>query len=118
MAISKIAAIRNQTNGSILAEKYQLCTTMLQKAMGLMFSRPKNLVFRFEKEKTVPLHMFFVFYPIDVIFLDKNRQIVEIKKEFRPFSVYTPRQKAQYVIELPNGKISETKTKINDCLDF
>ena len=44
--------------------------------------------------------MFFVFFPIDILFLDKNKKIIEIKKNFRPFSFYKSREKAKYVVEI------------------
>lgn len=69
-----------------------------------MFSfKPKKiLVFRFDKEKVRSLHMFFVFCNLDVIFLDNNKKIVETAK-LRPFSIYTPKYKSKYIIEMPEG---------------
>ena len=90
--------------------QYKICKSAWSKARGLMFSRKKNLVFVFNKEKRISLHMLFVFFSIDVLFLDKNKRIVEIKKNFRPFSFYTSKEKAKYVIELVeynNYKIGE-----------
>ena len=62
--------------------------------------------------------MFFVFYPIDVLFLDKNKKIVEIKENFKPFTLHNPKNKAQYIIELPKGTIKQTKTGIGDTISF
>ena len=62
--------------------------------------------------------MFFVFFPIDVIFLNKNKEVVELKQNFRPFSIYFPKNKAKYIIELPNNTIKQTNTEINDLIDF
>jgi uncharacterized membrane protein (UPF0127 family) len=90
--------------------KYQICDSIWSKASGLMFSKKKNLVFVFDQEKRVGLHMLFVFFPIDVLFLDKNKRIIEIKRNFRPFSFYTSKEKAKYVVELVeknNYKIGE-----------
>jgi len=83
-----------------------------------MFSIEKSLIFIFDREKIVPLHMFFVFYPIDVLFLDKNKIVVEKKENFRPFTFYTPRKKAKYIIEIPNGIIKKTKTELGDKINF
>ena len=84
-----------------------------------MFSvKPKTLIFIFNKEKIIPLHMFFVLYPIDVLFLDKNRIVVEKKENFKPFTFYTPKKKAMYVIELPKDTIKETKTRLGDEIEF
>ena len=80
--------------------EYKICRSLLSKARGLMFSRKENLVFVFGKEKQISLHMFFVFFPIDVLFLDRNKRIVEIKRNFQPFSFYTSKEKAKYAVEL------------------
>ena len=48
--------------------------------------------------------MFFVFYPIDILFLNKNKEIVEIKQNLKPFAFYTPKSKAKYIIEMPKTK--------------
>lgn len=62
--------------------------------------------------------MFFVFYPIDVLFLDKNKIVVGKKENFRPFTFYKPKKKAMYAIELPNAAIKRTKTGIGDKIKF
>ena len=84
-----------------------------------MFSRKsKTLIFVFKKEKIAPLHMFFVFYPIDVLFLNKNNIVVEIKENFKPFSFYNPKNKAKYIIEIPKNIVKETKTELGDKIEF
>ena len=85
----------------------EIVNSVLGKARGLMFSRKKDLMFVFDKEKKISLHMFFVFFPIDVLFLDTDKKIVEIKKNFKPFSYYRPKNKARYVIELALNKRKE-----------
>jgi len=62
------------------------------------------------------LHMWFVFFPIDVLFLNKNKKIIEIKKDFRPFRFYTTKKKARYAIELPKGH--KYKLKLGDRVIF
>lgn len=73
--------------------------TPLQQAIGMMFSKPKNLFFIFKKEKRLFVHNFFVFFPIDLIFLDKNYKVIEIKKNFLPFTIYLSKKKVKYLIE-------------------
>jgi len=111
--------ITNKTRKTLIAEKHYNFKSPISKAIGLMFSmNPKNLIFIFKKEKIVPLHMFFVIFPIDVLFLDKNKKVVDMKENFRPFTFYTPKAKAKYVIELPNKTIRKTNTRINDKIFF
>ena len=41
------------------------------------------------------VHMLFVFFPLDLVFLDKNKRVVDKKEGFRPFSLnYTPKKPA------------------------
>lgn len=106
--------LENTTKNRILTKNFKLCEDLLSKAKGLMFSKPKTLIFTFDKEKRILLHMFFVFFPIDVVFLDKNRRVVEIKTNFKPFIIYKSKRKAKYVIEFPLGMINNKNIKIGD----
>lgn len=85
-----------------------------------MFTRRSDraLVFRFAKESKAALHMFFVFYPIDVVYLNAAKVIVELKSDLRPFHVYFPRNKARYVLELPAGYIREQTLAVGNKLDL
>ncbi len=94
--------------------EYKICNSVWSKTRGLMFSKKRNLVFVFDEEKRVSLHMLFVFFPIDVLFLDKDKRIVEIKKNFKPFRVYTSKNKTKYVIELAD----KNNYTIGDKIDF
>lgn len=111
--------IKNITKKRIIAENAVLCND-LTKYIGLMFSfKQKNsLVFRFDNEQNIALHMFFVFYPIDVLFLDKNKTVVDMKENFRPFTAYVSKKKAIYAVELPSGAVKITKTQIGDEIGF
>ena len=112
--------IKNITKNRIIAANFKLCGDNYSKFIGLMFSKQKNkvLIFKFKKEKNISLHMFFVFYPIDVLFLDKNRIVVDKKENFKPFALYKPKRKAMYAIELSNETIKRTKTEIGDKISF
>ena len=113
--------LKNKSKKTTLAKRVRRCTTILSKTIGLMFSKKidcKALIFIFKKEKIIPLHNIFVFYPIDIIFLNKNKDVIEIKENFKPFRFYTPKNKAQYVIELPDKAIKKSRTGLNDKMEF
>jgi len=109
--------IINSYKNRVLAKECKECKSIFSKARGLMFTFPiknKGLIFFFEKEKRIDLHMFFVFYPIDLIFLDRKRKIIELKEKFMPFTVYISNKKAKYVLELPEKTIKKSNSKIGD----
>ncbi|MAG38517.1 hypothetical protein CMO90_00335 [Candidatus Woesearchaeota archaeon] len=112
--------IKNYSKGIVLVEKEEICNSDFAKARGLMFSRKtdKALIFPFRKSKRISLHMFFVFFSIDVLFLDEKKIVVELKNCFKPFTFYFSKRKVKYVVELPVNTIKRTKTIVGDKIGF
>jgi len=80
--------------------EFELCDTIFKNFMGLMFSPKKNIILVAPKESTMhsSIHSFFVFYPFNAVFLNKNKEVVDHKR-IVPFSLYTPKKAAKYVLE-------------------
>ncbi len=77
--------------------------------LGLMFRKPRDgvaYVFDFHREVNVGFHMLFVFWPIDVYFLDARKRVVDAKRGFRPFAAYRPRVRFSYALETRAGLLS------------
>ncbi len=109
--------IKNTTKRRILTGSYKICDSILSKGFGLMFRpKPSCLVFQYDKEVNVGLHMWFVFFPIEVIWLDSNLKVVHMLKDFKPFSSYNPKTLAKFVVELPVGSLHDTE--VGDQLWF
>ena len=77
-----------------------------------MFRPKQNLIMKLPREKKISLHMFFVFYPIDVLLLNKHKEIVEIKKNFKPFTLWNSKEKGKYVVELAFPKEYKVGDKV------
>ena len=93
--------IINLTKKRVLSKEEKYSKNFFSQCWGLMFScRKKNLVMVFKKEKKISLHNWFVFYPLDLLLLDKNKKIIEIKKRFKPFYFWNSQKKGKYLIEL------------------
>lgn len=56
-------------------------------------------------------------FPIDVLILNREREVVGLKKSLKPYRVYFWNPKFSDVVELPHGSISEMEitlgTKLN-----
>jgi uncharacterized protein len=76
------------------------CRDILSQARGLMFRKKQNLVMEFPTERKVSLHMFFVFYPIDVLVLDSSKKIAEIAS-LQPWTFWKSSKKGKYIVETP-----------------
>ncbi len=92
--------IIHKTTQQTISNEELRCNSFLSQMRGLMFRSKQNLIMTFDKGKKVSLHMFFVFYPIDVLFLNEKKEIVEIKRNFKPFTFWNSKEKGKYVVEL------------------
>jgi len=63
------------------------------------------------------IHMFFMRIPLDIIFTDSEKKVVDVVS-LDPWTTYTPKAPAKFVIELKKGKLAESNTEIGDELDF
>jgi uncharacterized protein len=95
--------------------------SVLFKFRGLMFTKKIEdfaLVFGFNPPRRIDLHMLFVFYPIDVALLDKDKEVLELKEHFMPFTFYYSKKAASFVAEMPDGSIRKGEIEIGDTLEF
>ncbi len=63
------------------------------------------------------IHMFFMRIPLDVIFLDYEKKVLD-QVSLKPWQTYTPKKAARYVVELNEGNLISSETEIGDMLDF
>ena len=111
--------IKNLTKGNIIVNEKKICDNIWRHTLGLMFSKKihdKGLVFVFNKERRISLHMWFVFFPIDVLFLNSDKEVIDIKERFLPFGFYS--SKGKYCIELLLGCVKEKKIEKKDKIIF
>ena len=67
--------------------------------------------------KTQGIHTFFMKFNIDVIYLDKNKNIIRIIKDMRPWRTGPLLKECKYVLEFRNRKFIN-KLKLNDKLEL
>jgi uncharacterized membrane protein (UPF0127 family) len=64
------------------------------------------------------IHMFFMRYPLDIIFLDKQGQTVFMYKGIKPWRMGRIVRGAKLAIELPEGVIARTGTQVGDTIEL
>jgi len=63
------------------------------------------------------IHTFWMFFPIDAIFLDRELRIVRLVENLRPFRLTRPHFAAHSVLELESGTITSHRLKVGDQLE-
>ncbi len=64
------------------------------------------------------VHMFFMNYPLDILYLNKDQIIVAIDESLEPDKVGKRYADANSVVELPAGTVHLTNTKVGDKISF
>ena len=110
--------ILNLTKNSVITKEARIADTMIGRMTGLLnkkFLRPDEALVI---TRCQSIHMFFMRFAIDVIFVDKNDRAVGLVKNIRPFRLSPIFFKASYAIELPVGGIENSHTEIGDQLEI
>lgn len=111
----------NTTKNTELGES-DLADTFFSRLRGTMFKKKleKGLILKIPSARSrsgSAIHMFFVRFPLDIIFADSDKNVVDIVS-IGPWKTYTPKKPAKYVIEMEKGTIKSSKTEIGDKIDF
>jgi uncharacterized membrane protein (UPF0127 family) len=64
------------------------------------------------------VHTIGMLFPIDVVFLDKNKVVVHLEEHLRPFRLSRVSLKTFSVLELPPHSIYNSKTSVGDQFEI
>jgi len=84
----------------------QIYDTFFSRLRGLMFRKPlerdEGIILKFDSEQRIDLHMLFVFFPIDMIWI-RDGKIVKIERNVKPFKPFIQGEMADSIIEIRAG---------------
>ncbi len=117
----KHVVLVNKSKGNNFG-RIDVADSFMSRFMGLMFKKDidTGLILELPSSRSrhgSAIHMFFMRFPLDIIFADEKRMVVDMVS-IAPWKTYTPIAPAKYVIELKNGAIKEFNLEIGDELDF
>lgn len=113
--------IVNKTKGTNLNGAH-MADTFFSRFRGLMLKKnlERGLILKIPAgrgRRGSAIHMFFMRIPLDLVFLDKEKIVVDTVT-LEPWQTYTPKAPARYVIEFKKGILNNSSTEIGDELDF
>ena len=114
---SKTPEIQNISQACFENEcfKVEIADTKQKREIGLMnkenLAMSNGMLFIFEKEGIYKFWMKNTLIPLDIVWIDKNNEIIFIKENAKPCKVeqcelFGPNEKAKYVLEI-NGRLAE-----------
>lgn len=108
----------NQTKNTVVADQVWLSRTFFQRIKGLLGRKTLNGQEALVLIPCNAIHTFFMHFPIDVIFADKNNKVVGTLSDLKPNRISRVYWSAVKVIELPAGSLKLTNTQNSDQLQF
>ena len=110
--------IINRTKNTVLAQNAVVADTVFSRLKGLLgrkdFIEGEALIIK----PCNSIHTFFMRFPIDVLFIDKDSRIIKTISSLKPFRLTCIYFNAAFVIELPAGTLEFSSTQEKDILIF
>jgi uncharacterized membrane protein (UPF0127 family) len=111
----------NQTRGVVVCARLESAGGMAGKSRGLLgrngLDAGSGMLFEAGRlEPFMWMHMFFMRFPIDIIFLDHEGRVMHISHALRPWRVLAPVWGAKQALELAAGAARQTGTQIGDVI--
>lgn len=112
--MTQFVKVRNEARNTVLAERCRVASSVRDRTVGLLGTPAPGAPLLIERSPSI--HMFFMRYPIDVVFLDGDLRVTKLVAALKPWRVVLWARGARDCIELPAGAVQGTDTQVGDQL--
>lgn len=110
--------VRNRTRATMLVEQGEVAADLWARLIGLMGRRELAPGYGLLLKNESAIHTFGMRIPIDVVYLDRRGVVLQVTERMPPFRVGPLVRGVRDVLELPQGTLAQTDTRIGDQLDL
>jgi len=114
--MGRYVRVDNLTRGTSVAERCRVAATLRERTVGLLATRSLATGEGLLIERTQSIHMFFMRFPIDVVFMDRQAKVARTVAALRPWRVVWWARGARDCLELPVGALAASGTAVGDQL--
>lgn len=114
--MSRYVSITNTTRDTSLGTRVRVASSLRDRGVGLLRTPEVLPGEGLLIERTASIHMFFMRYPIDVVFVDRRGRVTRTVIRLRPWRVVWWARGARDCIELRAGALDGTGTRTGDQL--
>jgi uncharacterized protein len=116
----RVVYVYNKTRETFVATDTGVADNYLRRLVGLLgkSSRWANNGSGLWIVPCKGVHTIGMMFPIDLIFLDKDHEVVHLEEHVRPFRISKVSLKSFSVLELPVHTIYRTGTRVGDRLEI
>ncbi|MBD3264370.1 MAG: DUF192 domain-containing protein [Candidatus Omnitrophica bacterium] len=109
--------IVNKDGKAYVAKNAYLAGGVYSRFLGLMFKKQMEKDSALVFYKAPSIHTFFMRFPIDIIFLDRQLRVIKITPYLKPWRIVNCFGSFA-TVELPGGRVREIGLKEGDLLEF
>lgn len=110
--------IHNSTKGTLVASDCGIADNFFTRFKGLMLRKSLDSGSGLLITPCNSIHMFFMNFPIDAVFLDRSNTIVYMAENIKPWRISRVVFNARSVLELPAGTTRLADMQPGDKLDM
>ena len=108
--------IENVTRGTTVAERVRIASSSLDRTVGLLRTPEVKPGEGLWIERSPSIHMFFMPYAIDAVFVSRDMRVTKVVPKLRPWRAVLWARGARDCLELRAGAAAESDTRPGDEL--
>ena len=114
----ELVRVVNCRSGALLGARVALAVGIRSRLQGLLGRSELAPGEGLWLEPCASIHMFFMRFAIDVVFVDRQGAVVKPCKQVAPWRLASGGRRAQAALELPVGTIERSDTRVGDRLEL
>ena len=115
---SRRVSAHNTSRETVLGDRIRIAESGLSQIIGLLGERKLTPGDGLLIVPSQGVHTFGMQFAIDVVVLDNDWKVLDIRKRMRPFLVTRIYFGAAAVLELPSGTVEDSGTRVGDRVEF
>ncbi len=108
--------VENVTRGTTVGDRIRVAASSIDRTVGLLRTPGLTAGEGLWIERAPSIHMFFMRYAIDAIFVDRDGRVTKVVPNLRPWRVVLWARGARDCLELDAGAAAVSKTQSGDQL--
>ncbi len=113
---ARFVRIENVTRGRTVGERVRVASSSVDRSVGLLRTPEVRRGEGLWIERSPSIHMFFMRYAIDAVFVSKAGRVMKVVPNLRPWRVVWWARGARDCLELRAGAAAESGTRVGDEL--
>ena len=117
-ASPRYVRVLNITRGTVVGERVRVASSAMDRSVGLLRTPEVLAGEGLWIERSPSIHMFFMPYAIDAVFVADDGRVTKIVENLKPWRVVWWARGARDCLELPVGSVAASRTEVGDRLEL